>query len=191
LRGADLEGFFASLEMTARIESTALTFVGTASSRDEVLMPSSDAHQRNLRKGRFSQCGYWYLITTGTKGRLPMLSDPAASRIVMDCLKWLEKQGRMDLTAGVIMPDHIHFVARLLSTTLPSLMHSLKSFTSNKINEELGREGPLWEPQYHDHAIRTDDELKERVIYCLHNPVRKGLVNHFKDYPHWYCAYEA
>lgn len=109
----------------------------------------------------------------------------------MDCLKWLHKQGRIDLIAAVIMPDHIHFVARLLSTSLPSLMHSLKSFTSNKINEQLGREGPLWEPQYFDHAVRTDEELKDRVNYCLQNPVRKGLVGGFDEYPHWYCAYEV
>jgi REP element-mobilizing transposase RayT len=166
-------------------------FVGAASSRDEVLMTNRDAHQRNLRKGRFSQSGYCYFITTSTKDRLPRLSDPAASKIVMDCLKWLNEQGRIDLIAAVIMPDHIHFAACLLSTTLPSLMHSLKSFTSNKINDQLGGEGPLWEPQYHDHAIRTDDELRERVNYCLQNPVRKGLVNHFKEYPHWYCAFEV
>ena len=36
--------------------------------------------------------------------------------------------------AAVVMPDHIHFAARLQDTGLSSLMHSLKSFTSNKIN---------------------------------------------------------
>jgi hypothetical protein len=68
-------------------------------------------------------------------------------------------------------------------------MHSLKSFTSNKINDLSGREGPLWEPQYYDHAIRTDDELMERVNYRLQNPVRKGLVGNFKEYPYWYCVF--
>jgi REP element-mobilizing transposase RayT len=154
-------------------------------------MTNRDAHQRNLRKGRFSQPGYCYFITTATKSRLPVLSDPAASKIVMDCLKWQNEQGKIDLIAGVVMPDHIHFAARLLSTTLPSLMHSLKSFTSKKINDQLGRKGPIWGSQYYDHAIRTDDELRERVSYCLQNPVRKGLVNHFKEYPNWYCAYEV
>jgi putative transposase len=153
-------------------------------------MTNREAHRRNLRKGRFSQQGYWYFITTGTKSRLPVFSDPAASKTVMDCLKWLNEQGRINLIAAVVMPDHIHFAACLQNTTLPSLMHSLKSYTSNEINDQLGREGLLWEPQYYDHAIRTEDELKERVNYCLQNPVRKGLVNHFKDYPHWYCAYE-
>lgn len=109
----------------------------------------------------------------------------------MDCLKWQNEQGRIDLIAAVVMPDHVHFIARLLNASLPSLMHSLKSFTSNQINNQLGRKGPLWEPQYYDHGIRTDDELRDLVIYCLQNPVRKGLVNHFKEYPNWYCAYDV
>jgi hypothetical protein len=29
------------------------------------------------------------------------------------------------------------------------------------------------------------------VSYCLENPLRKGLVGNFKEYPHWYCAYEV
>ena len=90
------------------------------------------------------------------------------------------------------MPDHIHFAARLSGTGLSSLMRSLKSFTSNKINQLLGRDGALWESQYYDHAIlRTEDELKERVNYCLQNPVRSKLVERFEDYTHRYCAYKV
>lgn len=161
-----------------------------AATKDEVPLTNREAHQRNLRKGRFSQSGYCYFITTGTKKRVPVFADPAAAKIIMDCLQWLDEQARIDLAAAVVMPDHVHFVARLLTASLPSLMHSLKSFTSSKINELLGRAGPLWESQYHEHAIRTDDELLERVRYCLQNPVRKGLVSQLQEYPHWYCAYE-
>ncbi|GKT09324.1 transposase [Desulforhabdus sp. TSK] len=155
------------------------------------MMSNREAHQRNLRKGRFSQLGNVYFITTGTKDRLPVFSNPAASKIVLDSLRWLNDQGKIELLAAMVMPDHVHFVARLRSTTLPSLMHSLKSFTSNKIHDLPNREDRLWEAQYYDHAIRTDDELRERILYCLQNPVRKGLVGHFREWPHWYCAYDV
>ncbi len=135
--------------------------------------------------------GYSYFVTTSTKRRLPVFSDPVVSRIVLETLKWLDEQGKVELIAAVIMPDHIHFVARLRNVTLPALMQSLKGFTSRKINALLGREGPLWEPRYYEHALRTDEELLERVKYILQNPVRKGLVDDIKDYPHWYCIYEV
>lgn len=149
-----------------------------------------DAHQKNLRKGRFSRPGYAFFITTNSKNRLPLFADASAARIILDSLKWLTDQGRITLIAAVVMPDHLHFVMQLHTGTVQSVMHSLKSFTSNKINVLLGREGPLWEPQYHDHGIRNDEDLKESVRYCLENPVRKGLVEDFRGYPHWYCIYE-
>jgi len=165
------------------------SFVGAASSRDGFCMTNKEAHQRLLRKGRFSHQGYWYFITTSTKSRSPVLSDPGAAKIVVECLKWLDEQGAIQLIAAVVMPDHIHLAARLQNKTLPALMHSFKSFTSKKINGLLGKRGPVWEPQYYDHAIRTEDELRECVDYCLQNPVRKGLVDNFKEYLHWFCAY--
>jgi REP element-mobilizing transposase RayT len=109
----------------------------------------------------------------------------------MDALKRLNDEGRIELIAAVVMPDHIHFAARLQDTGLSSRMHSLKSYTSNKINPLLGRDGALWESQYYDHAIRTEDELNERVNYCLQKPVRRRLVERFEDYPQWYCAYKV
>jgi len=118
-------------------------------------------------------------------------SNPGASKIVMDALKRLNDEGRIELIAAVVMPDHIHFAARLQDTGLSSRMHSLKSYTSNKINPLLGRDGALWESQYYDHAIRTEDELNERVNYCLQKPVRRRLVERFEDYPQWYCAYKV
>lgn len=154
-------------------------------------MPGKDAHQRNLRTGRFSHPGYWYFITTDTKDRSPVFLDPAAAKVVIDSLKWLSKQGAIELITVVVMPDHVHFAARLQDKTLSALMHSLKSFTAQKINGLLGIDGPLWEPQYHDHTIRTEEELTNCVGYCLQNPVRKGLVDNFRDYPHWYCAYNV
>ena len=88
------------------------------------------------------------------------------------------------------MPNHLHFVAGLKAGTISSVMHSLKSFTSNQLKSLLSYEGPIWQSQYHDHATRKDEVLIEVITYCLYNPVRAGLVDDFHDYAHWYCKYE-
>jgi len=106
-------------------------------------------------------------------------------------LQWLEEQGRICLEAAVVMPDHFHFVAELSDGNSSVLMQSLKGYSARKINELLGRKGPLWQPQFHDHAIRKDEVLEEVTLYCLHNPVRAGLVQNFRDYPYWYCRWEV
>lgn len=150
-----------------------------------------DGASHRLRRGRFSEVGRNYLLTTSTHGRLPIFIQPKASEIVLSSLCWLENKGRILLECAVVMPDHLHFIAQLCSGSLPELMRTLKSYTAREINQLLDRRGPLWQPQYHDHVIRKDEVLEEVTLYCLHNPVRAGLVQNFRNYPYWYCRWEV
>ena len=95
------------------------------------------------------------------------------------------------LDAAVVMPDHLHFVAGLKGNSLAKLMKSFKGYTSFEINKYLKKKGTFWQPQYHDHALRQDEDLIEVVLYTLQNPVRAGLVKNFRDFPFWYCKWEV
>lgn len=150
---------------------------------------SEKGKSSRLRTDRFSSEGQYYLLTTATLERKPVFVRPEAANCVLACLNWLESQQRIGLDAAVVMPDHLHFLAQLRAGSLSSLMQSLKGYTSRQINRMLGCKGPLWQPQYHDHAIRTDEVLADVVLYCLNNPVRAGLVKDFHDYPYLYCRY--
>jgi REP element-mobilizing transposase RayT len=144
-----------------------------------------------LRKGRASIKNQHYLLTTTVLNRKPLLNQKGAAEVVLSSLIWLEKQGKIILDAAVVMPDHLHFVAGLKNGSLAELMRSLKSYTAKKVNVILEREGPFWQSQYHDHAIRKDEDLNEVVLYTLNNPVRAHLVNIFHDYPYWYCRWDV
>lgn len=61
------------------------------------------------------------------------------------------------------------------SSPLSSIMHSLKSYTANRVNELLGLSGPFWQRESYDHWIRTLDELERIVAYVIGNPVAAGL----------------
>ncbi len=144
-----------------------------------------------LRRGRAAVKNQHYLITTAVHKRKPVLNHPEAAQIILSSLHWLESQKRIILDAAMIMPDHLHFVAALRQDSLDRLMHSLKSYTAKKINALLNRQGAFWQPQYHDHAVREDDDLNEVVLYSLNNPVRARLVDDFHNYPYWYCRWEV
>ncbi len=144
-----------------------------------------------LRKARVSIAGQYYMITTAAYNKQKVFCLADAADIVLNTLHWLDTQKRIDLQAVVVMPDHLHFVARLISGNLSGLMHSLKSFTSKKIKSNLNLENKIWQSQYHDHAIRGDDELTKMITYCLNNPVRANMVDDFHDYPYWYCKFEV
>ena len=144
-----------------------------------------------LRKGRASIVNQHYLITTSVIERKPLLAQNGAPEIILDSLLWLEKQGKIIVDAAVVMPDHLHFVAALQKELLSTVMHSLKRYSARKINLLLKREGPFWQRQYHDHAVRRDEDLNQLVQYTLNNPVRAGLVGDFRDYPFWYCRWDV
>ena len=140
-----------------------------------------------LRKGRRSLPGYYYLLTTATVYRKEIFNNPAAASIVLNSLQWLDQKMLIKLDTAVVMPDHLHFIAQLGHYHLPEIMKKFKGFTALQINGLLGRSGHLWQPGYFDHAIRRDEVLNDIRLYCLHNPVRAGLVKDFHEYPYWIC----
>jgi REP element-mobilizing transposase RayT len=150
---------------------------------------ASGSHR--LRKGRTSIENQAYFITTAVKERIPVFVNPEAANIILDALKWLEQTDRIKLDAAMVMPDHIHFIAALKNVGLPKLMQSLKGYTSRQLNTLMNRKGVLWQDQYHEHAIRRDEDLNEVVLYMLQNPIRAGLVEDFHDYPFWYCRWKV
>jgi putative transposase len=61
------------------------------------------------------------------------------------------------------------------ASPLAAIMHSLKSYTANRANVLLGREGAFWQDESYDHWVRDIDELERIVNYIRGNPVRAGL----------------
>jgi putative transposase len=66
---------------------------------------------------------------------------------------------------------------------LSRIMHSLKSYTANVINKQLGRRGQLWQHESYDHWVRDLEELQRIVDYILFNPVRAGLCDKPQNWP--------
>ena len=116
--------------------------------------------------------------------------SPEERKIVLDSCKWGDGS-RWVLHGAVVMPDHVHIVAGLNRGSLAKIMHGFKGYTAYRINELLKQKGSFWQPQYHDHAVRQDEDLNEVVLYTLNNPVRAGLANDFHEYPYWFCRWSV
>lgn len=85
---------------------------------------------------------------------------------------------RYRLLCWCVMPNHVHVVAKLFpGIPLASVLHSWKSFTAHKVNQVLGRRGPLWAREYYDHLVRSPEELARITRYVLNNPIKAGLKN--------------
>lgn len=143
-------------------------------------MPSS-----NLRKGRHCAAGHVYLLTSNTLGREPIFRDWRTGRLLVHELRRAQADGSVKSLAWVIMPDHLHWLVQLEAGTLSALMRQVKSRSTLVINHHLKRSGPLWQKNFHDRAIRQDQDLISVARYVLANPLRGGLVARLADYPLW------
>jgi len=88
------------------------------------------------------------------------------------------------------MPDHVHLVLTPLTEegrreifSLVRIMQSIKAASARAVNQELKRTGPVWQEESFDHVLRSSEGLDAKVEYVLQNPVRKGLVKDWRDYP--------
>ena len=138
-----------------------------------------------LRRGRFSQPGQIYLLTTTTEHREPVFSDLQLARLVISKLRECEQEGAAVSLAWVVMPDHLHWLIQLRDVTLKALMRRLKSRSTVALNKRCGRHGRLWQQGFHDRALRREEDIVAVARYIVANPVRAGLVRKVGDYPHW------
>ena len=146
---------------------------------------SNSPHQRNLRKGRFSEKGKAYSLTKCTAPEVSLTNNSHIANLLIETFFWMDSQKRFSPGAFVIMPDHYHIVMTLNEqNTLSAVMKSISSFTSREINKALGRTGQLWKKGYYDRAIRKTEDIKEIFDYIHNNPVRKGLVDHPEEWPY-------
>jgi REP element-mobilizing transposase RayT len=145
-------------------------------------MASSRPQSRNLRKGRHSQPGQYYFLTTSVHGRRRIFSSDCRAQIILDTIRWLGDTGRFAADAAVVMPDHLHLVGQLRKSSLEQVMHTLKSYTAHRLASS-GVEVPIWQDGYHDHILRNEENYRIRLTYILQNPVRAGLVTRVDDYP--------
>ena len=78
------------------------------------------------------------------------------------------------------MPDHLHAMISFdweRGDGLGQVIQNWKRFTARKL--EI-----VWQRDFFDHRIRSDNDLANKWIYIRENPVRAGLVDTYDAWPH-------
>jgi len=142
------------------------------------------AYRRRLPHLQKDQRPLFITFTTHRRWQLPSIARDA----VMECC--LKQNGvRFELHTVVVMPDHVHLLLTSLPRRdgwpyiLPEIMHAIKGTSARKINLLLGRTGRVWQEEFFDHVLRSNESLAGKVDYICQNPVRAGLVERESDYP--------
>ncbi|MFW2440862.1 MAG: REP-associated tyrosine transposase [Arenicellales bacterium] len=141
-------------------------------------------HSKNLRRGRYSQPGQIYHITTTTYHRKPVFTELYVGRCLVRAM--MEACDKAETMAYVLMPDHFHWLFQLQEKTdLSSCVARVKSISAHRINKYSSSRSPVWDRGFHDHAVRKEEDIVHIARYIVTNPVRAGLVKSLSDYPFW------
>jgi REP element-mobilizing transposase RayT len=127
------------------------------------------------------------------------LNNPTVAKVVKEAMHYRDAN-EYDLFAYCLMSNHVHIVFEHLDKnsieastkeyTVTKILQEMKRYTAQKCNKVLGRNGAFWQSESYDRVIRDAEELENTVAYTLNNPVKAGLVKHWKDWPYTYCKPE-
>ena len=151
---------------------------------------SSGAKYSDRRLPHFERPWGKYAITFSTLNRRKL--SPTARSIVLDAVTHFH-DNRYELYAACVMPDHVHVLfepaiksedgnGRPEFWPLGELIGSIKSFAAHEINKREQSKGSVWEEEWHDRLIRSQEDLEEKFQYITRNPWDAGVAASNEEY---------
>ena len=82
------------------------------------------------------------------------------------------------------MPEHVHLILRG-TTSSADVWRAIVDFKQQS-GFWLGEHHPMyrWQRGFFDHIIRQNEDLSAQIRYIAENPVRRGLVQAWDEYPY-------
>jgi len=125
-----------------------------------------------------------YFVTTCTDRRRKILANAQTAAILIE--EWRNAKERHAWYIGryVIMPDHVHFFCApgYQAQDLSTFMKLWKEWTSKRIKKECVIQGNIWQKQFFDHLLRSNESYVQKWDYVFYNPVRAGIVKYAVDW---------
>jgi putative transposase len=128
---------------------------------------------------------YRYSITICTDQRHQAFTNPDLVSLVREQLLRASGDAAIAILAYCFMPDHLHLVleGRSEQADLKQFINRAKQYSGYRYARAHGGR-KLWQRYCFEHVLRDNESTQRTVRYVLENPVRKGLVNHPRDYPY-------
>ncbi len=132
---------------------------------------------RNLKPHRT------YFVTFSTWQRRQLFVVESYARLFLKTLYGYRRQGRFELHAFVLMPEHAHLLLTpAVDVTLERSIQLIKGGFSHALGVEFGRNGEVWQRGFTDHRIRDAADFEAHRVYIHENPVKRGLVECASSY---------
>jgi putative transposase len=153
-------------------------------------------------KDQFGQ----YFITCTVHQWVDIFTRKLYIDILLDSLRFCQKEKGLTIHAWVIMSNHIHLIISSKKEKLSDIIRDFKKYISTKIVSAI-RENPkerrkkwllwlfrkeekiwFWEEGYHGEEIITQPFFESKLNYIHLNPVRAGFVEKEEEYVYSSCG---
>jgi REP element-mobilizing transposase RayT len=129
--------------------------------------------------------GTTYLVTRRCAQREFLLSpSPLLNTIFKFVLAVAAKRYGILLHAACVMSDHYHLVLTDPLANLPRFTQLLDCVVARALNALYGRWEAFWAPSsYSAVTLESPQDVIDKIVYTLTNPVSAGLVAHANEWP--------
>lgn len=142
------------------------------------------------------------------------MAEEQIAKIIKEALHYRDGED-YKLICYCIMSNHLHFIIYNLQQPLHIILKEFKSYTGKEAMKILGQMDSLaparlknsssrrcefqgstrssyrfWQQESFDRIVRNRNDMDVKIKYTLNNPVKAGLVNHWKQYKWTYCRPE-
>jgi len=116
--------------------------------------------------------GATYFVTWRLTQRQPSL-DPVERGLVCEALRHFDGE-RYRLDAFVVMDDHVHTLAQPTpGHSLEAIVHTWKSYSAHELCRAGRGAAHVWQDEYFDRIVRSDQEFDEKMRYIVSNPWKR------------------
>jgi len=122
-----------------------------------------------------------YFVTMCVKDRRSVLANARVFEAIKTTIEQLRKRR---VLAGVIMPDHAHWIVSPIGDRELSVGDFSEGF-KRVLRKTLGSQQWEWQRGCFDRLLRSDENLHSKWIYVQDNPVQHGLVQRAQDWPYY------
>lgn len=136
-----------------------------------------------MKPGRLISPPGTYFVTFSTWHRRRLFVVENYVRLFLETLYRYRREGRFQLHAFVVMPEHVHLLLTPANTiTLEHSVQLIKGGYSHTLGSLIGRTREIWERGFTDHRIRDGQDFLHHRNYIHQNPVERILAADPSEY---------
>lgn len=126
-----------------------------------------------------------YFVTVCCADRRKVFAGDEVVQIGAEYLQRIETRLSWVVAKVCFMPDHVHLLLspmREREQSISQFMQRWKTSVALRLKNLV--DGEIWQREFFDHLLRSEEKLDEKWNYIRENPVRAGLCAGAGDYPY-------